>query len=108
MSHWVSLLSTELSTSKYYILHGGFLSNHLSQAVIALKELGAPDSQIEEVVKHQVAKQETNEGPTAKSQDANVVSHNGDMSKLLGQRKQYYALTSHYSNLLKNQHCLDY
>eukprot|EP00090_Calanus_glacialis_P017787 TRINITY_DN27610_c0_g1_i1.p1 TRINITY_DN27610_c0_g1~~TRINITY_DN27610_c0_g1_i1.p1 ORF type:complete len:382 (-),score=122.29 TRINITY_DN27610_c0_g1_i1:11-1156(-) len=109
MSHWVSLLSTELSTSKYYILHGGFLSNHLSQAVIALKELGAPDSQIEEVVKHQVAKQETNEGPTAKSQDANVVSHNGDMSKLLGQRKQYYALTSHYSNLLKNQHngCLD-
>lgn len=109
MSHWVSLLCTELSTSKYYILHGGFLSNHLSQAVIALKKLGAPDSKIEEVVKYQVAKQETNEGPTAQSQDANADSHIGDMSMLLGQRKQYYALTSHYASLLQNQHngCLD-
>ena len=112
MSHWVSLLSTELSTSKFYILHGGFLSNHLSQAVIALKQLGAPESKIEEVVKYQVAKLESNEGPTAARQEAaEAAGHGGDsdLRQLLGQRKQYYTLLSHYSNKLQNQHngCLD-
>jgi len=97
-------LTSELSTSKYYILHKGFLSNHLSQAVIALNKLGAPDSKIEEVVKCQVAKLEGREGPTARSQEADADSHDQDMSKLLGQRKNFYILTSYYTNLLKNNH----
>ena len=104
MAQWVPRLTSELSTSKYYILHKGFLSNHLSQAVIALNKLGAPDSKIEEVVKCQVAKLEGREGPTARSQEADADSHDQDMSKLLGQRKHFYILTSYYTNLLKNNH----
>eukprot|EP00092_Neocalanus_flemingeri_P027478 GFUD01029805.1.p1 GENE.GFUD01029805.1~~GFUD01029805.1.p1 ORF type:complete len:384 (-),score=106.33 GFUD01029805.1:26-1177(-) len=109
MAKWVSRLSTELSTSNYYILHGGFLSNHLSQAVIALKKLGAPDTKIEEVVRCQVAKLEVKGGPTARSQEAGAGNVDQDFSKLLGQRKHFYALTSYYANLLKTTHngCLD-
>jgi len=80
-----------------YIEYRGFLSNHLSQYVTALTRLGASDEMIERAKSDYSAKLECRNGETASTQAAEEIA---PVETLLGKRRSFYPLVSHYRQLL--------
>jgi len=89
--------STSACAGGKYIEYRGFLSNHLSQYVTALTRLGASDEMIERAKRDYSAKLEARNGETANSQAAEEIS---PVETLLGKRRSFYPLVSHYRQLL--------
>ena len=84
----------------HYIEYRGFLSNHLSQYVTALQRMGAGEERVGRAVREYTEKLEGREGTTALQQGA---GETGEVEGLLGKRRGYYHLVSHYTSQLEKQ-----
>ena len=71
MADWVEDELAKNNTDRLYIEYSGFLSNHLSHALIALGRLDADLEYVDKHVQHQLLKLEVRDGPTASKQIGN-------------------------------------
>ncbi|KAG7375858.1 Proteasome subunit beta type-6 [Phytophthora pseudosyringae] len=97
-------LTREYSTLHFRIEYGGYLSNHLLHAAVALHELGASEQKIADYAAHYTQKLE-GEGPDHED----VVEHaatvellsDEEVQALLGKRQKYDALLAYYAQDVK-------
>lgn len=98
------VLTRDYSTLRFKIEYGGYLSNHLLHGVVALHELGASKSKIDDFAAHYAQKLEA-EGPDHEDvvqQDvADGILSDDEARKLLGQRRNYDALLAYYARDVK-------
>ena len=79
-----------------------YLSNHLTHAAIALYFLGDTRKHFDKYLTSYIEKKlEAANGPTRLQQDDTAVT---DLDELLGKRKNYYQLLSHYRHLFEDKH----
>ncbi|KAI0207802.1 hypothetical protein LSAT2_007545, partial [Lamellibrachia satsuma] len=93
-----SLLSAN-DTRKYYIEYNGFLSNHLSHGIIALRRLGATRDRIERFIDLYSRRLESPASHAGKTSPA-TDKRTPPVEDLLGARASYYILVDHYTDLL--------
>lgn len=92
------MLEKNSMENKYYVEYMRFRANHLSHAIIALYDIGAPIDHIEKYAEVYGKRIEPKGGPLNKTQDA---KSNGTetIEELLGKRTRFYDLLSHYKKL---------
>ncbi|GMF12309.1 unnamed protein product [Phytophthora lilii] len=97
-------LTRDYSTLRFRIEYGGYLSNHLLHAVVALHELGASEQKIVGYAAHYTQKLES-EGPDHEDviEGASTVEILSDeeVQALLGKRQKYDALLAYYAREVK-------
>ncbi|ELT92798.1 hypothetical protein CAPTEDRAFT_214401 [Capitella teleta] len=90
----------ENSTSKFFIEYGGFLSNHMPHALIALHRLGADQTRVQKFIKWYEPKLDKKE--LYPEEDALATGENPD--ELVGKRRRFYALLNHYQDALQSKY----
>ncbi len=90
-----------VAARKFYIEYGGFLTNHLSHAAVALAGLGASPDQFKRYLEYYAQRLEPTDGPTCEMQSSPRELE--DVRQLLGKRKNYFQLLDHYKALLEGE-----
>ena len=96
----------ENNLDKFFVeFNGGYFSNHLGQAAVALCFLGVSKEKYSAFIEHYLTQLEpAANSKTRKLQDKDV--QDSDIEKLKGQRSGFYKIRQHFKIQLEQKYCL--